>query len=97
MSGASGKVPAAIHLTPEASEGGMIARLQDGDLLTLDAVTGELTVSLSDAELAERDAEIMTAAQTYGMGRELFQCFRASVSSAEMGGTVFNTNIKTSS
>ena len=54
MSGASGKVPAAIHLTPEAASGGPLARVQDGDTITLDAVAGTLTVHVADDEFAAR-------------------------------------------
>ena len=54
MSGASGKVPAAIHLTPEAASGGPLARVQEGDIITLDAVAGTLTVHVADDEFAAR-------------------------------------------
>ena len=81
MSGASGKVPAAIHLTPEAALGGPIARLIDGDIVRIDAVAGTLSTT---AELAQRtDAPVPSAAQ--GVGRELFAFMRHGVDEAELG------------
>lgn len=86
MSGASGKVPAAIHLTPEAIDGGLIAKVQDGDLIRVDALTGELSLLVSDAELAVRIAvEIDLRQSRYGMGRELFVALRSNLSSPETG------------
>lgn len=86
MSGASGKVPAAIHLTPEAIDGGLIAKVQDGDLIRVDALTGELSLLVSDAELAARiAAEIDLRQSRYGMGRELFGALRSNLSSPETG------------
>ncbi|WP_133178253.1 phosphogluconate dehydratase [Shewanella decolorationis] len=86
MSGASGKVPAAIHLTPEAIDGGLIAKVQDGDLIRVDALTGELSLLVSDAELATRTAaEIDLRQSRYGMGRELFGALRSNLSSPETG------------
>lgn len=86
MSGASGKVPAAIHLTPEAIDGGLIAKVQDGDLIRVDALTGELSLLVSDAELAARTAaEIDLRQSRYGMGRELFGALRSNLSSPETG------------
>ncbi|MFV0594361.1 phosphogluconate dehydratase [Shewanella sp.] len=86
MSGASGKVPAAIHLTPEAIDGGLIAKVQDGDLIRVDALTGELSLLVSDAELAARTAaEIDLRYSRYGMGRELFGALRSNLSSPETG------------
>lgn len=84
MSGASGKVPAAIHLSPEAADGGPIARIRDGDLLRLDANSGEL-VNLTDG-FDQRDPVTadLTANQT-GLGRDLFQTFRDNVSPATAG------------
>ncbi|MBP7063269.1 phosphogluconate dehydratase [Ferrovibrio sp.] len=88
MSGASGKVPAAIHVTPEAAAGGMLARLRDGDRLRLDAETGRLEVLLSDAELASRQPAACPPSPG-GSGRELFGLFRRSVGSAEVGASIF--------
>ncbi|AAN55518.1 phosphogluconate dehydratase [Shewanella oneidensis MR-1] len=86
MSGASGKVPAAIHLTPEAIDGGLIAKVQDGDLIRVDALTGELSLLVSDTELATRTAtEIDLRHSRYGMGRELFGVLRSNLSSPETG------------
>ena len=89
MSGASGKVPAAIHLAPEAVEGGIIAKIQEGDLVTLDAPNGILKVHVSDEELAKREAELSLPSATFGTGRELFTGFRNIVSSADLGASAF--------
>jgi phosphogluconate dehydratase len=86
MSGASGKIPAAIHLTPECQAGGMIGRIRDGDMILLDACNGILNVELSDNELAARgQSPVPDRHQQWGMGRELFDGFRARVSGAEEG------------
>ena len=88
MSGASGKVPAAIHVCPEAVDGGLIARLRDGDVLRVDASTGVLQVL--DETVAERaPVEADLSASQHGVGRELFANFRASVGSAESGAGIF--------
>ncbi len=89
MSGASGKVPAAIHVSPEASAGGPLARVQTGDVIRLDAAAGTLDVLIDDAAWAARPAqqpcaEHRTAHET-GMGRELFAGLRRLVRSAEEG------------
>lgn len=92
MSGASGKVPAAIHVTPEALAGGAIGRLLDGDVVRLDAESGALTALVADEVLAARSvAEGELAGHEYGMGRELFGVFRKSVGGAEQGAGVFDT------
>ena len=89
MSGASGRVPAAIHLTPEAAMQGPIARLRDGDVILLDAVQGVLQAKVPDREFAAREpAHMDLAVNQFGTGRELFQSFRENVSSAEQGATV---------
>ena len=85
MSGASGKVPAAIHLTPEAAAGGPIAKLRDGDVIRLDAPAGRLEVH---ADLAAREPVRFTQPQ-HGLGRELFAPFRAMVGEAEHGASIF--------
>ncbi|ABV87653.1 phosphogluconate dehydratase [Shewanella pealeana] len=86
MSGASGKVPAAIHLTPEALDGGLIAKIHNGDLVRVDATTGELSLLVDEAELNARAADKVDLQRTsYGMGRELFGALRASLSSPETG------------
>ncbi|MGK4474925.1 phosphogluconate dehydratase [Aeromonas molluscorum] len=87
LSGASGKIPAAIHVTPEALHGGAIGLLQDGDMLRLDAETGRLDCL---TELTGRtQAEIDLTLEQEGWGRELFSVMRRSVSSAECGATIF--------
>lgn len=91
MSGASGKVPAAIHVTPEAAEGGPIAKLRDGDMIALDADAGTLTAEISEAELRSRAPAVSSLeAHAHGYGRELFQMFRAHVSSTALGASVFS-------
>ncbi len=88
MSGASGKVPAAIHVVPEALDGGPIARIADGDIVRLDAVAGTLEV-LSEGAL-DRDAVVADmSAHQHGVGRDLFASFRRAVGSADTGATVF--------
>ncbi len=88
MSGASGKVPAAIHVTPECLSGGPLAKVRDGDVIRLDAESGVLEVKLSESELASRRFEIpdLSKNQT-GMGRELFATARANACGAEEGGS----------
>ena len=87
MSGASGKVPAAIHVSPEASDGGSIGLLEDGDLVSLDAEAGTLEVH---ADLSARPpANAPSRGTTYG--RHLFGAFRANVGSARSGGAIFQT------
>ena len=87
MSGASGKVAAAIHLSPEALDQGPIAQLRDGDIIELDADAGLLRV-IGDEFLA-RETVASSAEATVGMGRELFAGFRSMVSSAEDGASIF--------
>ncbi|WP_317495738.1 phosphogluconate dehydratase [Haloechinothrix sp. LS1_15] len=87
MSGASGKVPAAIHLTPEAATGGPLALLRDGDPLRLDAETGILEVLVDGGELESRDPRA-TPEPAVGTGRELFTAFREAVGAADAGATV---------
>ena len=86
MSGASGKVPAAIHLSPEAARGGAIAKLQDGDVVRLCATNGTLSVLVDDSEWAGRTPAPMPVAQM-GTGRELFAMMRATADEAEKGGS----------
>jgi phosphogluconate dehydratase len=89
MSGASGKVPAAIHVSPEAARGGPIAKLRDGDVIRLDAMAGRLDVLVDAAAWAARTPETMDlAANAHGLGRELFAAFRLNVGSAETGAAV---------
>jgi phosphogluconate dehydratase len=86
MSGASGKVPAAIHLSPEAARGGAIAKLQDGDVVRLCATNGTLSVLVDDSEWAGRAPAPMPAPHM-GTGRELFAMMRATADEAEKGGS----------
>lgn len=86
MSGASGKVPAAIHLCPEALDGGLIAKVKTGDMINLDGESGELTLLVDEQELAKRDsAQFQVNGHHQGMGRELFGFMRRNLSSAETG------------
>jgi phosphogluconate dehydratase len=90
MSGASGKVPAAIHLTPEAVDGGPISKLRDGDLLRLDADAGTLEFLGDEKELLSRTpATEDLRDQHFGMGRELFAGFRRMVTAADLGAAAF--------
>ena len=90
MSGASGKVPAAIHLTPEASVGGPLARVQDGDLVTLDADAGVLELHVAPYDLDARTTSRADDSMVFGTGRELFSSFRALVGPADQGASVFH-------
>jgi phosphogluconate dehydratase len=89
MSGASGKVPAAIHVSPEAAAGGPLARVRDGDVIRLDANAGTLQVLVSDAQWAAREVQGMPhalrVANGVGTGRELFASMRRNASTAEEG------------
>jgi phosphogluconate dehydratase len=94
LSGASGKVPAAIHVTPEAAEGGPIAKLRDGDRVRVDAVQGRLEVMVDAAEWQARPvATADLAAEHVGVGRELFAPFRAAVGRADTGATIFSGSV----
>jgi phosphogluconate dehydratase len=89
MSGASGKVPAAIHVTPEAANGGPIAKIRDGDMIRLDAPHGHLHALVDEgAFVLRKPANIDLSANEHGIGRELFRMFRANAQSAEMGAGV---------
>ncbi|WP_282153528.1 phosphogluconate dehydratase [Ruegeria atlantica] len=88
MSGASGKVPAAIHICPEALDGGPIAYLQDGDILRVDAVKGELEI-LTPGVLDRTPATADLSANQHGVGRDLFATFRQNVGSADTGASIF--------
>ena len=91
MSGASGKIPAAIHLTPEAAAGGPLARVRDGDLVRLDAETGVLQIEVSEDEFAARPptGAPPTDEEWVGTGRELFGVFRRAATEADAGASVF--------
>jgi phosphogluconate dehydratase len=89
MSGASGKVPAAIHVSPEALAGGPLAKLRDGDIIRMDAVAGTLQALVDNNTWAAREAVTWSAEQAevhaFDLGRELFAGMRRNVSSAEQG------------
>lgn len=86
MSGASGKVPAAIHVTPEAVDGGNIARIQTGDMMLVDGLTGKLQILVPDEEFAKREPATMDMSASYfGMGREMFGALRSQLTGAEQG------------
>ena len=86
MSGASGKVPAAIHVTPEAAAGGAIGRVRDGDMVLLDAQAGVLDLEVDPAELQAREAALLQDAAFAGHGRMLFSHMRRHAAGAEQGG-----------
>ena len=88
MSGASGKTPAAIHLAPEAADGGPIARVRDGDIITLDAESGRLDIAVEPSEFNAREPAHFIQPQ-HGLGRELFAGFRERVGMAETGAATF--------
>jgi phosphogluconate dehydratase len=89
MSGASGKIPAAIHVTPEAADGGAIAKIHNGDIVRVDANAGTLEVKVDAAEwLARKPATADLDAHHHGLGRELFGLFRRSVGAADTGASV---------
>jgi phosphogluconate dehydratase len=89
MSGASGKIPAAIHVSPEACAGGPLAKVQDGDIIRLDATLGSLQVLVTEADWAARPVATMPVslqdANALGMGRELFSGMRRHAQTAELG------------
>ena len=87
MSGASGKIPAAIHVTPEAKDGGPIARIHDGDVILIDAERGVLEAKVETEVLMSRPAATHKSPD-HGMGRELFAAFRALVGRADTGASV---------
>jgi phosphogluconate dehydratase len=90
MSGASGRVPAAIHVSPEALDGGPIARLEDGDIISLDAEARTLMAEVPANALQSRPlAAFDLDDHIWNYGRELFQMFRANVSGPEVGASIF--------
>ncbi|MGM3388172.1 phosphogluconate dehydratase [Stutzerimonas stutzeri] len=94
MSGASGKVPAAIHVSPEALDGGPLCRVRDGDLIRVDGETGELRVLVDQAEFDARDQVKAPTDLGIGCGRELFGFMRAAFSPAERGASVFTEGLE---
>ncbi|MBF6057012.1 phosphogluconate dehydratase [Thiomicrorhabdus heinhorstiae] len=92
MSGASGKVPSAIHVTPEALDGGMLSKVQNGDIVVLDVEAKTLELKVSAEELAAREeAHPDLSHDRWGTGRELFAMMRHFVGSAEMGASIFDS------
>ncbi|MFC8502811.1 phosphogluconate dehydratase [Pedococcus sp. NPDC057267] len=91
MSGASGSIPAAIHVTPESVHAGPIAKLRDGDVVRVDAVTGRLDVLVDEAEFASRLPAPRVTEEGVGTGRELFGAMRSAVGRADEGAHVFGT------
>jgi phosphogluconate dehydratase len=89
MSGASGAIPAAIHVTPESVHGGPIAKIHDGDVIRVDARTGRLDVLVDEAEFAARLPAQRVSEEGVGTGRELFAPMRAAVGRADEGAHVF--------
>lgn len=90
MSGASGKIPSAIHLSPEAKDAGMISKIKDGDIIELDAIKGTLNIFIDEDELKNRSIEDKDLNENnFGVGRELFSIIRKNVSSANQGATIF--------
>ena len=93
MSGASGKVPAAIHLVPEAMQNGPINKVKNGDLIRLDAKAGILQLLIAEEEFNQRSTDFncdnFSVENSYGCGRELFEKFRQSVCGAEQGASIF--------
>lgn len=88
MSGASGSVPAVIHITPEAKLGGALAIIQDGDIIKIDIINGVFNLLVEDDLLVKRTPMVFDD-QPSGIGRELFKSFRTSVSSVETGASIF--------
>ncbi len=89
MSGASGKVPAAIHVTPEAVDDGPIAKIRNGDLIRLDAEAGTMNCLVDAGEWAEREAvSADLSGNQYGMGRDLLTLFRRNATGAESGASI---------
>lgn len=96
MSGASGKVPAAIHVTPEAKDGGPIARLREGDVITVDADGGIIQVDLDEETLAQRELASYSRDNST-LGRGLFSAFREHASAANLGASVFHARSESES
>jgi phosphogluconate dehydratase len=91
MSGASGKVPSAIHMSPEALDGGVLAKIHTGDRMRFDVQSGEIVLLVDAHILSNRIAQVPNLnANRYGFGRELFVSMRQNVGSAEEGASVFN-------
>jgi phosphogluconate dehydratase len=85
MSGASGKVPAALHVSPEVAQGGPLGKVRDGDMIELNVHTGELRALVDDAIWAARTNPTVSIDSSYGYGRDLFVAQRRVVTSPEQG------------
>ena len=95
MSGASGKVPSAIHFSPEALDGGMLAKVKTGDTIRFDAQKGEIMLLVDEKELESRSINIPDLSENrHGFGRELFVSVRQNVGKAEEGASVFDISGK---
>jgi phosphogluconate dehydratase len=93
MSGASGKVPAAIHVTPEAADGGAIAKIMNGDVIRIDATSGRLEILVDAAVFAKRPLAAHDMSKNeVGTGRELFAAFRNLAGRADQGASIFGIN-----
>lgn len=91
MSGASGKVPSAIHMSPEAADGGVLAKIISGDMIRFDLESGKITLLVDEKSLAKREARTPDLSDNrFGFGRELFGSVRSCVNSAEEGATIFD-------
>ena len=95
MSGASGKIPAAIHVSPEAAIGGALARVLDGDIIRVDGVKGTLQLLVDEVAFAARTPAVGTLSNAVGTGRELFAFMRQAFSSAEQGASTFTSSLET--
>jgi phosphogluconate dehydratase len=91
MSGASGAIPAAIHVTPESVHAGPISKLQDGDVVRVDSLTGRLDVLVDEDEFAARVPSPRVSEEGLGTGRELFAAMRGAVGRADEGAHVFGS------
>lgn len=94
MSGASGKIPAAIHVCPEAYDGGPLARVRDGDIVRVDGNSGTLLLRVSEEELASRELPAAPLGNDLGCGRELFGFLRQALSPAEKGASAFTSALE---
>ncbi|WP_434602985.1 phosphogluconate dehydratase [Pseudomonas sp. Z4-7] len=95
MSGASGKIPAAIHVSPEAYVGGALARVREGDIIRVDGVKGTLELKVDAEEFAAREPAKGLLGNNIGTGRELFGFMRMAFSSAEQGASAFTSALET--
>jgi phosphogluconate dehydratase len=94
LSGASGKVPSAIHLTPEAVRGGALAKVRDGDIIRIDVRAKLLELKVNDAELESREyAPFDLSSHNFGLGRQIFAPLRRELSGAEEGASSIYTYI----